>query len=91
VRIALGASPTLLLRSVVRDAFGLVVIGLAIGLAGAFALTRVLEGLLFEVTPTDPMTFAAVAITLGITALLASVVPGWRAAAVDPLVALRAD
>jgi putative ABC transport system permease protein len=91
VRIALGASPALLLRSIVRDAFGLVVIGLAIGLAGAFALTRVLEGLLFEVTPTDPMTFAAVAITLGITALLASVVPGWRAAAVDPLVALRAE
>jgi putative ABC transport system permease protein len=91
LRIALGASPSTLVRTVVREALRLVVIGLGIGLGGALALTRVLESELFNVTPTDPVTFAGVALMLGTTALLASLLPAWRAAAVDPLVALRAE
>ncbi len=69
----------------------MVVAGLTVGLAGALAVTRVLEGELFGVTPTVPTAFAAVTIILGATALLASVIPAWRAATVDPLVALRTD
>jgi predicted permease len=89
VRIALGASPRMLLGTIVRDAFLLVAIGLGIGLGGALALTRMLESLLFEISPTDPVTLAGVAVTLGATALLASVAPAWRASTVDPLVTLR--
>jgi putative ABC transport system permease protein len=91
VRIALGATPRTVVGAIVRRASTLVLIGLAIGIAGALALTRVLEGELFGVTPTDPAAFAAVTIILGATALVASVIPAWRAATVDPLVALRAD
>lgn len=96
VRMALGASPRALLVTIVRDALVLVVIGLGTGLGGALALTRLLESVLFEISATeisatDPVTFAGVALTLGATALLASVVPAWRASTVDPLVALRAD
>ena len=91
VRIALGASPSTLVSTIVREALGLVVIGLSIGLGGALALTRMLESELFNVTPTDPVTFVGVGLMLGMTALLASLLPAWRAAAVDPLVALRAD
>ena len=91
IRIALGASPTALLGTVVRHAAALVAIGLGMGLVGALALTRILESLLFEIRPADPLTFAAVALTLGATALLASIVPAWRASTVDPLVAFRAD
>lgn len=91
VRIALGSSPSALVRSVVREALGLVVIGMGLGLAGALAVTRMLESELFGVTATDPVTFAGVAVALGTTALLASLLPAWRAARVDPLVALRAN
>jgi predicted permease len=91
IRIALGASPTTLVRTIVRDALGLVVIGLAIGLGGALALARTLESELFNVVPTDPVTFTGVALMLGAAGLLASLLPAWRAAAVDPLVALRSE
>lgn len=91
VRLALGASPRALVRAIVREAVGLVVVGLGIGLAGALALTRMLESELFGVTPTDPFTLAGVASILGMTALFASLLPALRAAAVDPLVALRTD
>ena len=91
VRIALGATPRTVVETIVRRASALVLMGLAIGITGALALTRVLEGELFGVTPTDPSAFAAVTIILGATALLASVIPAWRAATLDPLVALRAD
>ena len=91
VRIALGACPSALVRTIVRDVAVLVAVGLAIGLAGALALTRTLKSELFDVTPTDPLTLAGVVVVLGATALLASLVPAWRAAAVDPLVALRAE
>lgn len=91
VRIALGASPRTLVRTIVREALVLVVIGLGVGLAGALALARILESELFGVSRIDPVTFTGVILTLGATALLASLVPAWRASTVDPLVALRAD
>ena len=91
VRIALGASPRELLGSIVRGALALVAVGLALGLGGALLLTEVLEGLLYGVTAADPATFAAVALTLAMTALVATVVPAWRAASVNPVIALRAE
>ncbi len=67
----------------------LVAMGLTIGLAGAFALTRLLTTLLFEVSPTDPITFGAVAVCVILAALLACYIPARRATKVDPLIALR--
>jgi predicted permease len=91
IRIALGASPRELLLSIVRGALALVAVGLALGLGGALMLTRVLEGLLYGVSAGDPVTLAAVAAVLAITAVIATVVPAWRATAINPLVALRAE
>jgi putative ABC transport system permease protein len=91
IRIALGASPRRLVEIVVRDALVLVVIGLAIGIGGALAFTRLLDAQLYGVSATDPVTFTLVALVLGGTALMASLIPAWRAATVDPLVALRAE
>lgn len=88
-RMALGASRFEVLRMVLRQGLGLVCIGLALGLAGAFAVTRSLTTLLFNVTPTDPVSFAAVAAVLIGAGLLASYIPARRATKVDPLIALR--
>ncbi len=68
-----------------------VTIGLVLGLGGALLLTRALKGLLYGVSPGDPATFAAVAVTLAVMAVAATIVPAWRAAAVNPIVALRAE
>ena len=78
-------------RLVVREGLTLVLVGLAIGLAGAFLLSRFLRGLLFGVPPADPLTFAAIAVILGATGVLASYVPARRAARIDLVEALRAD
>jgi putative ABC transport system permease protein len=91
VRIALGASDATLLRLVLVDGMKLPCIGLTIGLAAAFWLTRVIEHLLFGVRATDPITFAGVAALLLVVALVACWLPARRAARVDPIVALRAD
>ncbi len=91
VRIALGASPSTLVRTIVREALTLVLFGLFIGLGGALALPRILESELFGISRIDPVTIAGVIMTLGATALLASLIPAWRASTIDPLVALRAD
>jgi predicted permease len=89
VRIALGASKGNILGLVVRQGLVLAAIGIAAGLVGAFALTRVMSSLLFRVGTTDAVTFASVAIFVAAVSLVASYVPAWRATRVDPLVALR--
>jgi predicted permease len=91
VRMALGAQRGAVLRLVVRQGMLPVAAGLVIGLVAAFAATRVMRSLLFEVDATDPLTFAAITVMLGAIALVASLVPAIRASRVDPLVAMRLD
>ena len=91
VRIALGATTRDLLRLVVGRGLRLAAMGLAGGLALALALGHGLRSLLFEVGPTDPLTFVAVAALLGVTAFLACSIPAWRASRVDPMTALRTE
>jgi predicted permease len=91
IRMALGAQRSDILRLILRNGMRLTLLGVIIGLAGAFALTRVLQTQLFQVGTTDPVTFAAVALLLVIVALLACLVPARRASKVDPMVALRTE
>jgi len=91
VRVALGAKSNDVVRVVMRRMLLLVVPGLALGLLGAFALTRVLQTSLFEVTPTDPATLISVSGVLLLVALIAGLAPTRRAMRVDPLTALRSD
>ena len=91
VRVALGARQGGVLLMVVRDGMGLVAIGLALGLLAAVGLSRLLRGQLYGVSPTDPLAYGAVAVLLGVVALLACWGPARRAARVDPMVALRCD
>jgi putative ABC transport system permease protein len=89
IRLALGAQTRDVLSLIIGQGLRLVLVGLAIGLLGAFALMRVISGLLFGVTAKDPMTFIIVSVVLAIIALLACYVPARRATKVDPLEALR--
>jgi putative ABC transport system permease protein len=89
VRMALGAQTSNVLGLVLAEGLRLAVLGAAIGLAGSFFAARLLSGMLFGVTPSDPLTFAGVAIVLILVALLACYIPARRATRVDPLVALR--
>jgi putative ABC transport system permease protein len=89
VRIALGAQWRDVLKLVLRSGMFLVALGLTIGLAGAWALTRLMTTLLFEVSPTDPVTFGVVPLCVILVTLLAYYIPARRATEVDPLVALR--
>jgi ABC-type antimicrobial peptide transport system permease subunit len=91
VRLALGAQPGSLLRLVLGQGLRLAAIGIAIGLAGAVMLTRILETLLFGVSTRDPMTFLGVAILLVMAVLIACYAPARRAARIDPITALRAE
>jgi len=91
VRVALGARPRDVLSLVVGDGARLLGIGLGVGLALALAATRLLRGLLFGVSPTDPGSLIAVAVLLSAVALLACALPARRAARLDPVVALRTE
>jgi putative ABC transport system permease protein len=89
IRIALGADARRVLGGVLGQALALVGVGLVVGVAGALAMTRVLTGLLYDVSATDPVVFAGIALLLTAVAAIASLVPARRATRVDPMVALR--
>jgi putative ABC transport system permease protein len=91
LRLALGAAASSVRWLVLRRALRLTTIGLAIGLAGALAVTRVMTVLLYEVQPHDAVAFAGASFGLAVLVLLASLVPAWRATRVDPIVALRME
>jgi ABC-type antimicrobial peptide transport system permease subunit len=89
IRMALGARPGKILEMVLREGLVMTFAGLILGVIGALALTRVISGFLYEVSPTDPVTFAAVALFLIAVSLLACYLPARRATRIDPMVALR--
>ncbi|MCG6988889.1 MAG: ABC transporter permease [Gemmatimonadetes bacterium] len=91
VRMALGAERGVVMRMVVRDGARITVIGLLVGLAGAAALTRLLEGILYDVKALDPLTFVGTALLLLAVALLSAYLPARRAAAVDPMESMRME
>ena len=91
IRIALGAQPSKILGMILGQGLLLAALGVGIGLAGALAVTGLVKSLLFEVTPTDPVTFLGVALVLVAAAIMASYLPARRAAAIDPIEALRAE
>src|SRR6185436_5390006 len=91
VRIALGAEQWHVVGMIVRQGLSMALVGTAIGVAGAIALSRWIQSLLFGVTATDPATLAAVVTVLLAVAVVACSVPAWRATRVDPTSALRAE
>jgi putative ABC transport system permease protein len=91
LRMALGASSRDVLRMVMGNSARLIAAGLALGLGAALAVTRLMTSLLFQVSATDPLTYAGIAALLSAIALIASYLPARRAARVDPMVALRYD
>jgi ABC-type antimicrobial peptide transport system permease subunit len=90
IRLAVGADRAQVLGMVLRQGLSLAAAGIVVGLIGAFALTRLMRGLLYQVGPNDPTTFAAVTAALLLVALLASFLPARRATRVSPVIALRA-
>jgi len=91
IRMALGSPPGAVMRLVLGQGMLLVLIGVAVGLALSFGLTRIMASLLYGVTATDPVTFVSVAVALSLVALLANYIPARRATKVDPLIALREE
>jgi putative ABC transport system permease protein len=89
IRMSLGAQPGQVLRLVMGQGAKLALAGIAVGIAAALALTRLMRSLLFEVNPADPLTFAAIAALLVAVALAACYIPARRAMRVDPMTALR--
>jgi putative ABC transport system permease protein len=91
IRLALGAHTRDIIVWVFKQGLWLTTIGVTAGLAGAFVLTRLLQGLLFGVAATDAITYGAVALLLALVALVASYIPARRATKVDPMIALRCE
>jgi putative ABC transport system permease protein len=91
IRIALGAQARDVLMLVMKRGLSVALVGMAIGIAAAFALTRLMSSLLFQVRAVDPFAFGAVAVALLLVALLACWIPARRAARVDPITALRSE
>jgi putative ABC transport system permease protein len=91
VRMSLGADSGMVQRMVLSEGGRLLLIGLAIGVAGALSLTRLMQGLLFGVPPHDPITLALVALVMAIVGIGACWIPAFRAARIEPSVALRAN
>jgi len=91
IRLAIGASPASVLLLVLRTASLLVLPGALLGIALALAASRWLNSLVFGISAQDPATYLLVSLTMILTALLATLIPAWRAARVDPLLALRDD
>jgi ABC-type antimicrobial peptide transport system permease subunit len=91
IRLALGAQPTDLMRRVLFDGGKLVGIGWLLGVGVALAAARIIQSMLFQVSPHDPVTLAGIGVLLGLAAAAACLVPAWRATRVDPVVALRAE
>jgi predicted permease len=89
IRLALGARLSDVLRMIVMEGMKPTLLGVTLGIAGALALARVMSTLVYGIRPTDPITFLAVAVLLAMVALFATIVPAYRAAKVDPMVALR--
>jgi putative ABC transport system permease protein len=91
IRIAIGATSSNMIALIVGQAVRLAAVGVAIGLAGAFALTRLIRALLFNTDPLDGLTFVASAGVLLVIAVLSSYLPARRALRIDPLIAMRAE
>ena len=91
IRMALGADRGRVLAQVMKQGLFLTTIGIAAGLAGAFALNRMIAALLFGVRPTDPATLALVVTTIVVVAMAACWLPAWRASRLDPNAVLRSD
>jgi ABC-type antimicrobial peptide transport system permease subunit len=91
IRMALGAQPGQVIRLVMRNGLELVAIGLALGLAAAAGAGRMIQTLLFDVQPLEPVVYGGVAVVFALVAALACLLPSWRASRIDPLIALRAD
>jgi ABC-type antimicrobial peptide transport system permease subunit len=91
IRMALGATAGNVVNLVLRRGVIMVGIGLGVGIAGAFGATRLIQQQLFNVAPTDPMTFAGVVLVFSLVGLAACVVPAWRAVRLDPVETLQAE
>jgi predicted permease len=91
IRMALGADQGNVLTAVMKQGLTLTVVGLIVGLAGALAMNRLIASMLFGVQPTDPATLVAVVTTITIVAVVACLLPAWKASRVDPIVVLRED
>jgi predicted permease len=91
IRVALGAEATDIVELVLKRGFALTAAGIVVGLLGAFGATRLLSEMLYNTEPTDPMTFAAVSVFFALVAIVACLMPAWRALRVDPLIALQSE